>query len=116
MLIDQVVKYSLMRTDQQPNIVFKNSKSIAFQNVNDGNVCFPYKIELKKGIYKFECWGSKGRNWTGGENETQYSTPGLGAYVSGNIHLNDSTTTFYIFTCNIYIISLFSITQYNTYI
>ena len=99
MLIDQVVKYSLNGTDQQPNIVFKNSKSIAFQNVNNVEVCFPYKIELKKGIYKFECWGSKGGGWTGGENNDQHSTPGLGAYVSGNIHLNDSTTTFYIFTC-----------------
>ena len=53
----------------------------------DGNNCFPYKLELLKGVYKFECWGSRGGFW-------QEATPGLGAYTSGIIYISEPQTFF----------------------
>ena len=47
--------------------------------------CTPYLLTLSPGRYQFECWGAKGIG---------NGSPGLGAYTSGVIKLNDISTFF----------------------
>ena len=48
---------------------------------DNGHVCTPYVVDVSKGVYKIECWGSIGANWN------QKSRPGLGAYTSGTLYI-----------------------------
>ena len=74
---------------KENQILFKSPCSSSFK-------CTPYIINLKKGHYAFEAWGSSGK--------TAYDCmePGKGAYVKGEIFLPNETklyahigTTFY---------------------
>ena len=60
------------------------------------HVCTPYVVSLHKGVYRFECWGSKGGQWVHG---THKSTPGLGSYTAGTLFLSKATT-FYVYIGN----------------
>ena len=46
------------------------------------NTCTPYVLELERGSYRFECWGSSAEQWVSGN---LHPTPGLGAYTAGNL-------------------------------
>ena len=52
---------------------------------NSTTLCTPYRLDLKPGSYKFECWGSKSSFWS--DQKTQRSLPGLGAYTKGILNL-----------------------------
>ena len=58
-------------------------------NAND---CTPYKLEIAKGVYKFECWGSKGETWY--DPQHGQSTPGSGGYTAGTIFFREPTTIY----------------------
>ena len=53
-------------------------------------ICTPYKLTLKPGTYKIECWGSKGTSWS----TPPY--PGKGAYTKGSISIFNKTD-FYVY-------------------
>ena len=53
--------------------------------------CTPYVLKLSAGVYKFECWGSKGEGW---EYEDKKSNPGLGGYTSGTLYISKPTQFF----------------------
>ena len=66
---------------------------------SNSHSCTPYVLEIAKGLYKFECWGSRGGQWTNVERHL-ISTPGLGAYTSGILYV-PKPTTFYVYIGNI---------------
>ena len=81
------------------NITYATSTSISLGYPCNGNIhkCTPYVLEVEKGNYLFECWGSKGEFWydyTNPDNTT--STPGYGAYTSGILSVTQKTT-FYVY-------------------
>ena len=63
----------------------------------DSKYCTPYVINLSQGVYKFECWGSKGAIWSNPDGFQ--STPGLGGYTAGTIYIS-RPTTFYVLIGN----------------
>ena len=91
-MIKSFVKYEIVDENRgQPNIESINPQSFVFRypchNVTE---CTPYKITLKPGVYKMECWGSKGVFFSGAKN------PGYGAYTSGVLSLR-YTETLYVY-------------------
>jgi len=56
--------------------------------------CNSIQVELKRGMYLFECWGAQGGN--GCTNGKLSYSGGNGAYVSGYINLLENTT-FYLY-------------------
>ena len=74
-----------------PNISQQTRNSLVLGYPCSSNYkCTPYVLDLPKGNYKFECWGSKGNDWNG------KSTPGFGGYTSGTVFV-PKLTTFYVF-------------------
>ena len=72
-------------------VIKKTERSITFFTPCPGKLsCSPYEINLSKGFYMFEAWGS-----IGGQHSNS-GTPGLGGYVKGNIFLNKQST-FYLY-------------------
>ena len=77
----------------QINEIIQTRKSIVLNYpCSDQNDCTPYVIEVSKGAYKFESWGSKGGQWFN-------SKPGLGGYTSGTLFI-PKPTTFYVYIGN----------------
>ena len=60
---------------------------------SDPNVCSPYIIDVQKGIYRFECWGSR--------PEVSLPNPNVsyGAYTSGKITISKESR-FYVYIGN----------------
>ena len=54
----------------------------------DSHVCTPYILEISKGIYRFECWGSK-EGISGHQPK-----PGLGGYTAGTLLIQKPTKLF----------------------
>ena len=57
------------------------------------NACTPYILDVSKGVYQFECWGSIAAQWNA-------ATPGKGGYTSGLLIVN-KPTTLYVYIGNI---------------
>ena len=57
----------------------------------DSNVCSPYIIDVEKGIYRFECWGSRADVYS-----VNFS---YGAYTSGKITISKASR-FYVYIGN----------------
>ena len=93
-MINHSVKVSLKSESKGSlNIIYSSDNSLGLGypcGSSELYKCTPYIINLKRGIYLFECWGSKGSI---GQNN---SRPGFGAYTSGIITLREKAT-FYIY-------------------
>ena len=63
-----------------------------FQHEKKGNIYQGESVKLKRGIYKIECWGAQGG--TGCMNGQLKYHGGKGAYTSGFILINHSTTLY----------------------
>ena len=50
-----------------------------------------HQLDLKSGLYLFECWGSVGGIWEGAGKR---STPGYGGYTSGVLYIREKTTLY----------------------
>ena len=69
----------------------KESKSISLSYpCEDAHICTPYVLEIKRGVYRFECWGSIGQSWD------SLSKPGKGGYTSGTIYI-ERDSKFYVY-------------------
>jgi len=66
--------------------------SVFTYNCTSSSSCNSIHVELKRGIYKFECWGAQGG--TGCANGNWPYHGGKGAYVSGHINILENTTLF----------------------
>ena len=88
-MIDKFVKVSLKENSLGSVKYYQRTgSSLSIQYpCNDPYKCTPYIIELKKGTYQFECWGSLG-------SFNKQGKPGLGAYTSGTIFLPKETKFF----------------------
>ena len=89
-MIKNFVKISV-KNDVAPVSYFQTTKhSISLKNpCNNHHKCEPYLLLVRKGVYKFECWGSTGSHF----HESEH---GLGAYTSGIIALTKHTK-FYVY-------------------
>ena len=55
-MISKYVKYSLVDNSVGINNVTHKANSLNFYYpCSNESICTPYKIELRKGVYKFEC-------------------------------------------------------------
>ena len=83
-MMKNFIKISLKdSTKGQIQRTIQTQKSIVLNYpCKNKHVCTPYVLELSKGVYKFECWGSKG---------DQNSKSGLGAYTSGTLFVPKRT-------------------------
>ena len=95
-MIKNFVKISLKdSTKGQIEETIQTRKSIVLNypcsNTYD---CTPYVLEVSKGVYKFESWGSKGMGYC--YSNSVCSRPGLGGYTSGKLFL-DKHTRFYLY-------------------
>ena len=72
----------------------KKSISLTYPCPNNKHDCTPYILDIEKGVYKFECWGS-----IAGKLSYEISKPGYGGYTSGIIYINDKTK-FYVYIGN----------------
>ena len=63
----------------------KNSISLTYPCL-DQHKCTPYVIDIEKGVYKIECWGS-----AAGKLSYENAKPGLGGYTSGTIFITEKT-------------------------
>ena len=93
-MITNFVKVSLKEPNKgnksnQKEVQTRNSLLLSYP-CSSRHDCTPYVLDVAKGVYKFECWGSKGGTWS------EYSQPGLGAYTSGTIFV-PKPTTFYVY-------------------
>ena len=66
------------------------------ENLTNSDKCTPYVLELSRGTYQFECWGSVGGHWV---DNVLKSTPGYGGYTSGTLFIGQKTT-FYVYIGN----------------
>ena len=96
MTIRNLITYSLKDADLEGsdiNITYETGNSITFgypcNQTDDYVTCTPYVINVSRGKYKFECWGSRGN----GVGSVQ---PGKGAYTSGTIVI-PSHQQFYVY-------------------
>ena len=99
-MITNFVKISLKDETIQASIQSKilTQKSIVLSYpCQNPHVCTPYVLELSKGVYKFECWGSQAQFWPGGSKNSQ---PGLGAYTAGTLFI-PKPTTFFVYIGNV---------------
>ena len=91
-LIEQLINVQLKNSSC--GTVYKSAETknsfVLNYPCEDPHVCTPYVMEIKPGIYRFECWGAIGGNW---KNQT---TPGLGAYTSGFLRV-PSPKTFFVY-------------------
>ena len=93
-MISNFVKYHLLNESLGAPKVTQSGKSLIFYYpCVSTTYCTPYVINLAKGVYKFECWGSSSDRWT---NEEKFSYPGLGAYTSGTLHVS-KPAKFYVY-------------------
>ena len=93
-MIDDFISISLNETNgNQINYIYRTNKSIALGYPCESDDCTPYIINLRRGTYFFECWGSIAQIWT---EDNRDSTPGYGAYTSGKLFV-PSRTKFYIY-------------------
>ena len=96
-MIQNFVKISIFDSSKGIQRTSQTQKSIVLEYpCKNKHVCTPYVLELSKGVYKFECWGSKGSDWKINEGT---STPGLGAYTSGTLFV-PKRTKFYVYIGN----------------
>ena len=95
-MINNFVKISLKDSSKgQINETIQTRKSIVLNYpCSDSTICTPYVLDVSKGVYKFESWGSIGGQWNG------VSTPGLGGYTSGTLFV-PKPTTFYVYIGNV---------------
>ena len=79
-MISNFVKISLQNPSKGViNKIIQSRKSIVLNYpCSNKHICTPYILDLSPGVYKFECWGSKG--------DTR-ATPGLGSYTSGTLFI-----------------------------
>ena len=70
--------------------VKKYSKTLTFFKTCDENYCSPYVLQLPRGNYQFESWGSIDSG----------PIPGKGAYCKGDIYLKEQVTTLYLVVGN----------------
>ena len=86
-MIQNLVKIELTNTSKGNIASVNRYKSIVLTYpCKNNSICAPYKLTAKPGVYKIECWGSKGRG----------TNPGLGAYTKGILFLTKQTS-FYVF-------------------
>ena len=94
-MIQNFVKLSLKEKDGvqgRINISQKTKRSFVLSYpCEDSNKCTPYVLKLSSGVYRFECWGSRGGDWESGSSR---STPGLGGYTAGTLFLQNPTTMY----------------------
>ena len=83
-LLKQIVNSSIQSTESSRQIVLKYP-------CFDSSTCTPYKLSVKTGTYRIECWGSKGKMQL-----TTLSHPGFGAYTEGIISIKKART-FYVY-------------------
>ena len=80
-MIKNYIKYSLAESGKGTISSTEKCKSITLKYPCENlSTCTPYALSIKPSVYKFECWGSKGRAWT--ENNS-----GKGGYTKGTIAL-----------------------------
>ena len=99
-MIKNFVKISLKDSSKgQIKETIQTRKSIVLNYpCSDSSDCTPYILDVSKGVYKFESWGSKGGEWAKDENNK--STPGLGGYTAGTLFVSKSTK-FFVYIGNI---------------
>ena len=97
-MINQYVNISLKDPKLGQIKYFSTSETSFFLGYpcTDKNKCTPYVLELQRGKYLFECWGSVGGIW---EVNNRQSTPGYGGYTSGEIFIG-SKTILYVYIGN----------------
>ena len=97
-MINHYVSISLS-DDTLGNISYLYSSNTSFSlgyPCENKHKCTPYKLEISRGKYLFECWGSVGGIW---RDQGKQSTPGYGGYTSGILYLYENTT-FYVYIGN----------------
>ena len=88
-MIRRLIDYSLFHEDSGSLKVIEKPSSLTFKYPCDNPVnCTPYKLILRPSVYKFECWGSIGKQWD------NVSKPGKGAYTSGKLFVSEKTEMF----------------------
>lgn len=94
----QVTYYLTNSTNQAYDRVKKTDSSYLFEYPCLTNtLCEPYFVNLRRGIYQFELWGSSGGiARIHNSKSMKYGSSGNGSYVSGIISLNKSRM-FYIY-------------------
>ena len=94
-MIKNFVKISLKNSSKgKINETIQTRKSVVLSYpCNNTNDCTPYVLDVSKGVYKFEGWGSKGAEWG-------TSKPGLGGYTSGTLFVS-KPTQFFVYIGNI---------------
>ena len=100
-MIDKYVKISVKDTSLgSVYILNSNQSSISLgYPCSDPDKCTPYEVEVQRGYYLFECWGSAGNTWKAASKQYN-STPGYGGYVSGRLRVYQ-VTKFYVYIGNI---------------
>ena len=73
----------------EPIITFNSRSYVSRYPCSSIYDCYPLKITLQPGIYKFECWGAEG----GTHDSENYG--GRGAYTSGILHLHEKQTFYF---------------------
>ena len=98
-MIKKFVKISLKDSSKgKINEIIQTQKSIVLNYpCSNSSDCTPYVLTLSKGVYKFECWGSKGGQWI---QSGRKSNPGLGGYTSGTLFVSQPTM-FYVYIGNV---------------
>ena len=100
-MIKNFVKISLKNSSEKIVEEIQTRKSLVLNYpCSNSHSCTPYVIELSKGVYKFECWGSKGGGWSSSAITSQKSTPGLGGYTAGNLFVQ-KPTKFFVYIGNV---------------
>ena len=91
-MIDNFVRISLKDLLEQTTIQkIQTKRSITiFYPCSSNHQCTPYVIDISPGVYRFECWGSKGGDW----GSVNHTIPGLGGYTSGTIFIQNPTKFF----------------------
>ena len=100
-MIKNFVKISLKDSSKgQINETIQTRKSIVLNYpCSDSSDCTPYVLDVSKGVYKFESWGSKGGEWISSGSGDK-STPGLGGYTAGTLFV-PKPTKFYVYIGNV---------------
>ena len=93
-MIKNFVQISLKEQDKGTiqEKINKNSLLLSYP-CQSTTYCTPYVLKLSPGVYKFECWGSQGGQWSG------ESKPGLGAYTTGTLFI-PRPTEFFVYIGN----------------
>ena len=94
-MIDKFISVSLKENaaGRSISILSKTYKSISLSYPcgSNSHICTPYIVNIKRGVYKFECLGSIGGNFANA------GTPGKGGYTAGTIYLKEEETRFYVY-------------------